>query len=451
MKVLAFIIGLCSFMALAQTKEDSTQFRKISDEMLLNGEAYENLRDLTQNIGHRLSGSENYEKAVIWAKSELENAGADKVWLQEVIVPVWYRGKESLKIKTPDGKTKDIRMLSLGNSEGTQGKDVSAEIIMVNSFDEFEKLTQEKVQGKAVFFNYQFRQDFVQTFFGYGDAVQYRVFTASKVAEKGGKFVIIRSVSSGLNDVPHTGVMRYDDKFNKIPTVAIGNSSADELAKLTQSGTVTAILNSECGMKEDQKTHQVIGELKGKDQKIITVGGHLDSWDVGEGAHDDGAGIVQGIEILRTFKKLGIKPNHTLRVVCFANEENGAKGGEKYADEAFANKETHLIAIESDAGGFSPRGIALDMPQDKRKMIQTWSDLFLPYGIYDFSGEHGGVDIDPLKTKMGVPLAGLIPDSQRYFDIHHTPEDTFDKVNRRELILGAVAMAQLIYMVDKYW
>ena len=450
MKNLVFCMLLISGFCFAQN--DSVQFKKISDEILLHGEAYENLRELTKDIGHRLSGSENYDKAVIWAEQKLKEAGADKVWLQEVMVPVWERGKESLEIKPENGNWEKINMLSLGNSEGTNGKDFEGEILLVNSIDEFNQLPDEEVKGKAVFFNYPFRQDFVETFHGYGDAGKYRFSTASLVAKKGGKFVIIRSVSTGVDDVPHTGVMVYDPNYPKIPAVAIGNQTADELAELIKTQKISAKLNSNCGMKPDKKTYSVIGEITGKkDQKVIVVGGHLDSWDVGEGAHDDGAGIVQSIEILRAFKKLGIQNQHTIRVVCFANEENGSRGGKKYAQTAQENNETHLLAIESDAGGFTPRGLSLDMENEKRQQIQSWADLFLPYGVYDFSKSYGGVDIEPLKELLNVPLAGLVPDSQRYFDIHHTPEDTFEKVNKRELHLGAIAMAQLIYMIDKNW
>lgn len=451
MKKLFFFLLMSGF-AFSQYQTDSIQFKKISDEILLNGLAYDDLRELTKDIGHRLSGSENYNKATIWAEKKLREAGAEKVWLQEVMVPVWVRGKESLKMKVGKADWKDLVFLSLGNSEGTDGKDMEAEVLMVNSLEEFDEIPAEKVKNKAVFFNYKFREDFVQTFNGYSDASKYRVLTASKVAEKGGKFVVIRSVSTGLGDVPHTGVMRYDEKFTKIPAVAIGNSSADSLAELLQNQKVFLKLNSLCGMKAEKINHNIIGEISGKkDGKVIVVGAHLDSWDVGEGAHDDGAGIVQSIEVLRAFKKLGIQNNHTIRIVCYANEENGARGGEKYAEIAKLNKETHIFAIESDAGGFTPRGISLDMSPLKIKEVENWGPLFLPYGIYDFSGRYGGVDINPLKVQIQTPLAGLVPDSQRYFDIHHTPEDTFEKVNKRELHLGAVAMAQIVYMVDKYW
>lgn len=434
-----------------QSKEDSIQFNKISTEILNNGKGYEELRDLTKNIGKRLSGSEAYEKSVQWAAKQLREAGADKVWLQEVMIPVWERGKESLQIKTNTGKSKTLKMLSLGNSEGTGGKDVSGEIIMVKSLEEYDRLPAEKVKDKIVFFNHPFDQGYPQTFIAYREAGAYRRTAASLTAKKGGKYAIIRSLSSAFDDVPHTGVMKYEDNVAKVPAVCIGNTTADDLEQLLKIQKVIATLNSNCGMKGEKLSHSVIGEITGKkDKSVIVVGGHLDSWDVGEGAHDDGAGIVQSIEVLRTFKKLGIQNNHTIRAVCFANEENGTKGGKQYGKTAKETNEKHLFAIESDAGGFSPRGISLEMDEQNRKQIQSWVNLFLPYGVYNFDGKYSGSDIAPLH-EMGVPTAELVPDPQRYFDIHHTAEDTFEKVNRRELLLGSTVMTQLIYMIDKNW
>lgn len=449
-KILGTTLTLLGLTVFGQAKEDSIQFAKISTEILNKGKAYNELRELTKNIGHRLSGSASYEKAVTWAEQKLRDAGADKVWLQEVMVPVWVRGKESLHIKTSNGKWKSLKMLSLGNSEGTGGKDVSGEIIIVRSMEEYDKLSPEQVKDKIVFFNYPFSQTYIETFRGYGDAAKYRSTAASLTAKKGGKFAIIRSLSSAFDDVPHTGSMRYQDD-KKIPAVAVGSTTADELAELLKSQKITAKLNSNCGMKGEKLSHSVIGEITGKkDKSVIVVGGHLDSWDVGEGAHDDGSGIVQSIEVLRTFKNLGIQNNHTIRVVCFANEENGVKGGVMYGKTVKENNEKHLFAIETDAGGFTPRGISLDMDNEKRKQIQSWADLFLPYGIYDFKNTYSGTDLYPLHD-LGIPTAELVPDSQRYFDIHHTEEDTFEKVNRRELLLGASTLTQIIYMIDKNW
>ena len=448
-KILPLFLGGFLF---AQTQQDSLQFKNISDEVLVNGTAYENLWDLTQNIGQRLSGSAAYEKATDWAVLKLKEAGADKVWKEEVMVPVWERGKESLQIKEGNGNWKSLKMLSLGNSEGTNGKDVEAEIILVKTKAEFDQLTPAQVKGKIVFFNYAFNQKFIMTGMAYGDASIYRRASASWAGKKGAKAVIIRSLSSAFDDVPHTGMMRYDeDDHAKIPAVAIGPKSADALEKTLKTQKVTAKLNSNATMKGEKLSYTVIGEITGnKDQSVIVVSGHLDSWDVGEGAQDDGAGIVQSIEVLRTFKKLGIKNNHTIRVVCFANEENGVKGGNQYAENIKKNNDKHLFAIESDGGGYTPRGFGLVMNAEKRAQIQSWKNLFSPYGLHNFDIQYAGTDIEPMET-LSVPLASLIPDSQRYFDIHHSEEDTFDKVNRRELLLGAAAMGQLIYMIDKNW
>ena len=448
-KILPLFLGGILF---SQNAVDSIQFKNISDEILVNGTAYENLRDLTQNIGHRLSGSAAYEKSTDWAGQKLKEAGADKIWKEEVMVPVWERGKESLQIKEGNGKWRSLKMLSLGNSEGTKGKDVEAEIVFVKNKEDFDKLPDAAIKGKIIFFNYAFNQKFISTGQAYGDAGKYRRSAASWAGKRGAKAVIIRSLSSAFDDVPHTGMMRYDeDDTAKIAAVAIGPKSADELEKTLKTQKVFAKLNSNATMKGEKLSHSLIGEITGnKDQSVIVVGGHLDSWDVGEGAQDDGAGIVQSIEVLRTLKKLGIKNNHTIRVVCFANEENGVRGGNQYAENIKKNNEKHIFAIESDGGGFTPRGFGLVMSPEKRQQVQSWRNLFLPYGVHNFELEYAGTDIEPMEP-FGVPLAELSPDSQRYFDIHHSEEDTFDKVNRRELLLGASAMAQLIYMVDKNW
>lgn len=434
------------------TAQDSIIFRQISDEIMLHGTCYDNLRVLCKQIGHRLSGSLASYKAIEWGQKALTDAGADKVWLQPTNVPRWVRGKEHLKIRA--GKAKnftEVTMLSLGNSIGTNGKVLEAPVLMVKNIDAFNKLSNDEVKGKIVFFDYRFRQDIINTFEGYGDAVKYRWMTPSLAASKGAIAVIIRSISTGADDVPHTGSMHYVDTIKKIPAVAIGNWSADKLERECMAGDVTAQIQNECGMVDTVHSYNVIGEVRGIEhpEKVIVVGGHLDSWDVGEGAHDDGAGCVQSIEVIRTFKSLGIRPNYTIRAVLFMNEENGTRGGAAYADSAAHSKEQHVLAIETDAGGFSPRGIGLEMNEDKKEQIRSFRKLFLPYGFYDFEKEEGGADIGYLK-KQGVPLAGLLPDPQRYFDLHHTNSDVFEAVNHRELKLGAVGLAQLIYITDKY-
>ena len=441
-------------LSLGAQQSDSIMFRHISDEILLHAQSYENLRQLCKNIGHRISGSKEAAAAVVWGQHAMEETGADKVWLQPCDVPYWYRGQESLMLKYgKNGKFKKVPALSLGNSQGTNGKPLDAEIVMVHSFDEFRALPESSVKGKIIFFDYRFRQDMVFTFQGYGDAVKYRWASPSIAASRGAVGVLIRSMSTGEDDFPHTGGMHYNDSFAKIPEMALGNKTSDTLEAFCRDGHATARMQSECYMKPDMvRSYNVIGEIRGSEtpEKIITVGGHLDSWDVGEGANDDGSGCVQSMEVLRAFKALGIRPKCTIRAVLFMNEENGDKGGEAYADSAKSKHEDHVLAIETDAGGFSPRGIGLEMPDNKKAAIMKYEDLFLPYGVYDFTREEGGTDIGPLKKQLSTPLAGLLPDSQRYFDIHHTDNDIFENVNHRELKLGSVVLAQLIWLVDQY-
>ena len=447
------LTALAVFGTSVAMAQDSVMFRKISDEVMLHATSYENLRVLCKTVGNRISGSANAAKAVVWGEQAMKATGADKVWLQPANVPYWYRGKESLKIKVGKGKYRKVTALSLGNSEGTNGKPMKGEVVMVHNFDEFKALPESAVKGKIIFFDYRFRQDFIFTFQAYGDAVKYRWASPSIAAQRGAIGVIIRSMSTGADDFPHTGSMHYNDSFAKIPEMALGNYTADSLEHYCKRGTVWAKMQSECHMTPDLvPSYNVIGEITGSKypDSIITVGGHLDSWDVGEGANDDGSGCVQSMEILRTYKALGIRPKYTIRAVLFMNEENGLKGGSAYADSAVAKNEHHVLAIETDAGGFSPRAIGLEMNDGLKEKVRSYKNLFLPYGVYDFSMEEGGADITPIQKKMNLPVAGLIPDSQRYFDVHHTNNDVFENVNHRELKLGSVALAQFIYLVTEH-
>jgi hypothetical protein len=445
-------ILLISLTLVANAQSDSIMMRSISNEILMHGTCYDNLRVLCKTIGNRISGSPQAAKAVEWGMKAMQATGADKVWLQPVDVPLWIRGQEKLAFKFPGEKDfKEVNVLSIGNTSGSGNKLLEAEIVMVKDADAFKQLPDDAVKGKIIFFNYRFRQDFVSPFDAYGDAVKYRGMAPNIASPRGALATIIRSVSSGADDYPHTGAMRYADSVKPIPAVAVGNNTADLLEQKCKGGKVIAQLQSNCHMAGTVRSYNVIGEITGADypSQYILVGGHLDSWDVGEGAHDDGAGSVQSIEVLRAIKATGIKPRHSIRAVLFMNEENGLKGGLAYADSAKANNEKYLIAIETDAGGFSPRGMGLNMEEAKRLQIQSYRNLFLPYGVYDFEEEGGGADISPLQ-RMGVPVAGLRPDPQRYFDVHHTRNDVFETVNHRELKLGAVVLTQLICLIDKY-
>jgi carboxypeptidase Q len=445
--LLAASLLLASFHSQAQ---DTTTLRRISDQILLAGSCYEDLRVLCKQIGHRISGSERAARAVEWGQKTLEAAGAERVWLQPVWVPRWVRGEESLKLKFGNRFT-EVPMLSLGNTIGTNGKLLEAPVVMVNNFDELRALNNSQVRGHIVFFNYRFRQELPNPFNGYGDAGAYRWNGPNMASARGAVGVIIRSVSTGKDDAPHTGSLRYADSITPIPAVAIGNATADRLEAALRTGSVSAQLRSECRMADSVMSYNVIGEIRGTDQpdQIVLVGGHLDSWDIGEGAHDDGAGCVQSIEVIRTFKALGIRPRRTVRAVLFMNEENGLRGGLAYADSALVQRERHIFALESDAGGFSPRGFSLRMTGQQKKKVQFYAPLFLPYGVYDFSTEGGGADIGPL-GRQGVALAGLLPDPQRYFDLHHTALDVFEQISHRELKMGAVAMTGLIYLISEH-
>jgi carboxypeptidase Q len=435
----------------AWANEDSTTISSITQKALLEGKAYDNLKMLCKDIGPRLSGSANEVKTQSWAVKALKEAGADTVWLQPVKVPKWTRGEEQLKVKKGN-KWIDVPMLSLGNSEGTKGSLLEAGIVVFETIDALKNATEESLKGKIAFLNAPFPEHFPCTFDGYGEVGGNRYNGPAIAAKKGAAGFIIRSLSTGVGayDLPHTGVMSYGDAPNKIPAIAIGNAAADSLQTWSKEKEVKIRLQSNCKMEGEVLSYNIIGELKGKENSFITVGAHYDSWDVGEGAHDDGAGCVQSIEVLRLFKVLNIKPKHTLRVVLFANEENGSNGGKTYADSAIAKNEKHVFALESDAGGFSPRGFGLvGADAALRQSIEKFKHLLLPLGIYDFSKEEGGVDIGPLNRKMGVTISGLLPDTQRYFDIHHCAKDTFESVNKRELHLGAAAMAGFLYLLDK--
>lgn len=434
---------------------DSLFIKKMSDDIMGNGKAYENLRQLTKQIGGRLAGSPQMTKAENWGAETLKTLGADRVYMQECKVPNWNRGgvDKASVIKIGDKKEKRVLdILALGNSMGSGKQGVSAEVLALASFAELEERSEE-VKGKIVFFNYGFNPTNLQPFRSYGDAGIYRRVGASRAAKYGAVAILIRSLTEATDNNPHTGVMAYNDSFPKIPAAALGLKDADYLwTTCKRNIAVKVLLVTNGSYLPEAIGHNVVAELKGTQfpNEVITVGGHLDSWDVNEGAHDDGAGIVQTMEVMRALKAMNYTPKRTLRFVLFANEENGGAGGDAYATAAAASNEKHIFALESDAGGFTPRGFGFTTSPDKLNKILEWKSLFLPYGVYDFRQGGGGADIGPLNRKLGTSLAGLSPDGQRYFDVHHARSDVFENVNKRELHLGAVNMAALIYLVDKY-
>ncbi len=452
-KFFFFIAAILIQASLQAQNNDSAIIKKISDEVLINSGAYENLRFLTKKIGPRLSGSANAQKAVEATARMLKQAGADTVYLQPCMVPHWVRGaKESGYIKLADGSRYDLHLAALGNSVGSGAKGIQSSVIEVRSMAELHSLGEKIIKGKIVFFNIPMNPTYVRTFRAYGEAGIGRRSGPSQAAKYGAIGVMVRSLASNVDEYPHTGATQYNDSFPKIAAVAISTKDAEWLSnQLKKKMQLTAYFKTNCQMLADAPSFNVIGEIRGSQfpEQILTVGGHLDSWDLAEGAHDDGAGCVQGIEIIRVLKALNIKPKRTIRAVMFMNEENGGKGADAYLQNAKDKKEQHVFAMESDAGGFTPRGFGLDMNEEKRNKIMQWKPLFFNYGVYEFAAGGGGSDIGPLK-EIGTPLTGLSPDSQRYFDLHHAATDTFEAVSKRELDMGAVNMAALIWLVSEY-
>lgn len=430
-------------------EEDIKIIRAIFDEVLVNGKSYDWLRELCLDIGPRLSGSSGAEKAVIWSKDLMESLDFDRVYVQDLMVPHWERGEIG---SATIGDDISLQMLAIGGSVATPPNGIKAPVVEVQSLDEVDELGEAGVKDKIVFYNRAFDQRNINTGAGYGGVVDQRSQGASRAAKYGALAIVMRSASSAFDDAPHTGALNYKEGIERIPAGALGVSSAIKLHDaLSSNPNLQLNLTINGKWQEDAPSHNVIGEITGSvSEKIITVGGHLDSWDVGQGAHDDGAGCVHAIEALYVLKKLGIKPRHNLRAVMFMNEENGTRGGLKYAELAQEEKEKHLIAIESDAGGFSPRGFGLSGPEDMLERFRSWLPLFPQNTISYINKGGGGVDVGPLHRQMDVPMMGLSVDPQRTFDYHHSPNDIFEKVNRRELLLGTASLAAMIYLIDKY-
>ena len=453
-KLMAFTSSVVISVAALAQNTDSAFIRRIADEVLTNGQSYEDLRVLTKKVGARLSGSPQMVKAEQWGLQTLKALDPDKAWLQQCMVPHWVRGgkDEAKATYTSKGsrQVKELNVVALGNSVGSM-KPLTADVVEVKDFEELQS-KKDEVKGKIVFYSYAFIPTYVRTFRSYADAVKYRGNGPSEAARYGAVGVIVRSMSHGANNVPHTGSTKYADSIARIPAAAIGLEDADWLSSQLKNGKVAVTMLTRGRSLPDTIGHNVIAEIKGSEfpDEYITVGGHLDSWDVGEGAHDDGAGIVQTIEVLRTFKKLGYQPKHTIRFVLFANEENGTRGGQKYAEEAMANGEKHIFALESDNGGFTPRGFSMTGTDAQYQKMFSWQPILAPYGAIEIERGGGGADIGPLARTQNTPVAGLQPDSQRYFDLHHATNDVFEAVNKRELELGAINMAALIYLVDQH-
>ena len=457
-KPIKFTFAIISFLFFSShifgQNEDAIFIKKIHNESLSNGMSYPWLKELCVKHGGRIAGSPSYIGAANFTKKALAGIPGVKSSLQECEANYWKRGsKEKVWIVGNNRNNIHIKALSLGNSVATPPAGLTAEVIEVKSLDEVEALGKEKINGKIVFYNRAMDPTQIRTFNGYGGAVDQRAYGPSKAAEYGAVAALVRSMTTSSDDFPHTGVTVYRDSTRQIPGVAISTNDADMLSKKLKEGPVKIFIKTDCKSIGLKPAPTVIGEIKGSEfpEEILLIGGHLDSWDVGQGAHDDGSGCIQAMEVLRIFTALGYKPKRTIRAVLFSNEENGLAGGKTYAKISNEKKEFHLAALESDSGGFSPRGFSFEsdtsMFKTYYKNVSQWLPLLESYGlIFEMGGS--GADISPLKSQKGL-LIGLRPDSQRYFDFHHTANDRIENVNKRELELGAAAMASLIYLIDK--
>ncbi len=451
-KILLWLfIVLWGFSSTAQNN-DSLIIRGFFNEALQSDLAYKQLEYLCKNIGGRICCSPQAAAAVEWTRQLLESLGADTVYLQPCPVRCWKRGEKEQSTVFSKLGTFSPEVCALGGSVGTGSDGVRGEVVEVKSLAELKTLGTARIKGKIVFFNRPADPTFINTFPAYGSAADQRVHGASAAAEFGALGVIVRSLTLAHDDAPHTGIMDYSADYDSIPAVAIGTTNADQLsAWLKKDPQLQVYLKTNCTEQKEGLSYNVIAEKYGSEhpEQIICFGGHLDAWDNGEGAHDDGVGVMHSIEALRLLLHSGVQARNTLRVVIFMDEEIDQRGAAAYAASVKEKGEKILAAIESDRGGFTPTGFSFDAGPSVEKRLNEWKPMLLQYGLYDIVKGYSGVDIYPLK-KMGIPLLAIMTDSQRYFDYQHAATDRFEAVNRREMQLGAASIAMLVYLIDRY-
>ncbi len=447
--LLVFTSFLTCLIAQAQNT-DSVFISNIYREALANGECYDHLRVLCKEVGHRIAGSEAADKAIVWGINTLNQYELDSVYTMPVEVPHWVRGKKEIGFYEINGQKTSLEIVALGGSVGTENA-IVAEVIEVKSIAALRELDDATVKGKIVFFNKAMDPMLINTGAAYGGAYDIRSQGPSEAAKKGAVGCLIRSLTLADDKYAHTGATNYDENVPKIPAAALSSVDSRELSRLLKEfPDLKFTLHLTCQNFPRKMQANVIGEIRGSTypEKVIVVGGHLDSWDVGEGAHDDGTGVTQSIEVLRILLALGYKPRHTIRAVLYMNEEFGNDGGKTYAKVVGEKQEEHIAAIESDGGGLTPLGFNVQGDEKDLIQLREWGALLEPYQLYSFRQGWSGVDIAPLKTDKNV-LYGLSVDSQRYFDFHHSNNDIFENVNKREHTLGAAAMAALVYLIDQ--
>lgn len=451
LKLLLFIFLIPFQIFTQELNEDLYSLsKKIVRTALVDRKGYKWLEELCK-IGPRLPGSENSMVAIQWAKKKMEESGFDSVWLQPVMVPFWVRGnfEEAIIIKSKKYKSRKLSITALGGSVGTDKEGITGEIIIVNDFEEL-KSKSNFVKGKIVLFNRPLDYGEVEPFTGYGMAVNQRVFGAIEAAKYGAIGVIVRSITTKHDNVPHTGVMYYLDTLPKIPAISIGYLDADFLTEaVNQEPDLQINIKLSCKKLPDVLSYNVIGEIRGYKypDEIIVVGGHFDSWDKGCGAHDDGAGCIQSMEVLDLLKRLNIKTKRTIRCVLFMDEEQNQTGANEYGRFASSSNQKHISAIEADRGAFTPRGFYADTDSTTLNYLQS----FLPYlnlAKIDWIRK-GGSGVNVSRIKNTKALFGYVSDSQRYMDVHHSDKDTYETVHPREFQLGSAALTILCLLISE--
>ncbi len=413
-------------------------------------DAFERLRFLTDNIGHRLSGTPALDQAIDWAKKEFQKDKQENVRTEKVMVPYWRRGKESGRLAGP--VTRDVKVLGLGGTVPTPKTGLTAPIIVISSFDELDKRADE-VRGKIVLFNVAMPPFDEEKGSGYGAVVPYRSEGPSRASKVGAKAVLMRSVTARSLSTLHTGALRYAKDVEAIPAAAVTTEDADLMARLAAKGeALTFTLELASQTAADVPSANVVAELTGSERpdEIVIIGAHIDSWDLGQGAHDDGAGCVMVMQALADLRTLGLRPRRTIRAVLFTNEENGLKGALGYSEAHKEEVPRVVAAFEADVGGFAPRGLMVETTDTKRPVIvprvQDLMRLLEPLGATRVVPGFSGADLIPL-VKSGVLGLGLITDHRSYFDIHHTEADTLDKVDAGDLAKNTAFVATMAFVI----
>lgn len=458
---ITYIFLTCTLFTVSVSAQDKKGIEYLDDQKaidelfrlaLTESHVYNWLGDMCLNIGPRLSGSKQAEEAVEFSYQLMDSLGVNP-WKQPVMVPHWVRGESEVAfIKSSGGTKQAVNISALGGSVATPKDGFMAPIIEVETWEDLEELGEEKIKGKIVFFNEAMNPENIYTFHSYGHCVQHRWAGAVQASKYGAVGAIVRSLNLRIDEFPHTGSMTYEDALDSIPAAAVSTRDAEIISDLLAKGEeVEFFWQQSCETFPDKPSHNVIGEIKGSKypDEIILLGGHLDSWDVGHGAHDDGAGVMQSLAVLELLKKSGYQPKRTVRVVFFMNEENGLRGAKEYAKYTKEQGIEHVACIESDRGGFTPRGFHVEGNEKLVQKVLSFKPALEKYGVHQLEEGGSGADIGPLKTDDNV-LIGFVPDSQRYFDHHHSPTDTFDAVNKRELEMGTASIAALVYLLDKY-